>query len=64
MFKRRVQRPSASFRQEEVDKKVCVYDCRSTDTVVNEKWLETSGLDFNDFLLDLHKVTVANCTLG
>ncbi|XP_041817440.1 structural maintenance of chromosomes flexible hinge domain-containing protein 1 [Chelmon rostratus] len=55
MFKRRVQRPSASFRQEEVDKKVCVYDCRSTDTVVNEKWLETSGLDFNDFLLDLHK---------
>uniref|UniRef100_A0A8C4HNU0 Structural maintenance of chromosomes flexible hinge domain containing 1 n=1 Tax=Dicentrarchus labrax TaxID=13489 RepID=A0A8C4HNU0_DICLA len=50
-------RLSASFPQEDRHRKsICVYDCRSPNRrTVPEKWLDTTGLDFNDFLQVVQK---------
>ncbi|XP_070842775.1 structural maintenance of chromosomes flexible hinge domain-containing protein 1 [Chaetodon trifascialis] len=53
MFYSGAQRHSASSKQE-VRKTVCVYDCRYANAEA-ERWLETSGLDYNGFLRVLYK---------
>ncbi|TMS09103.1 Structural maintenance of chromosomes flexible hinge domain-containing protein 1 [Larimichthys crocea] len=50
------QRVSTSFLQRgEEHKRICVYDCRVENGKATQKFLESSGLDFNDFLKHLHK---------
>ncbi|XP_034562664.1 structural maintenance of chromosomes flexible hinge domain-containing protein 1 isoform X2 [Notolabrus celidotus] len=42
-------------RDERVRRRICVYDRRYEKQEHQEEWMETAGLDYNDFLRELHK---------
>ncbi|XP_041669766.1 structural maintenance of chromosomes flexible hinge domain-containing protein 1 [Cheilinus undulatus] len=55
MFKSEKRLSASTTEEEKVRKLICVYDCRKKKEEVTPTWLETSGLDFNGFLRNLHQ---------